>query len=320
MKKFICFLIALQSLLANGQGPQQLVTVPIAPGSNGKGWLYLPADYNSTSKKYPVVFFFHGNGEAGTDPKLLLQQGIPQLIANGMRPDNIVNPVDGQRYSFIVLSVQHWSWSPSPEWLPYELTWLKQNYRVDTSRIYVTGLSAGGRECFRTAAFNKMVSKLVTAAVPLSPSTVDTYDINMIGTYHIRTWFLSGDADKYTPDVEKYSSQCNTVYPSSSKFTKYKGDHCCWNSLYDINWKDAVSGLSLWQWMLTNQKQPLKFIDFKVTDLGNKQIKVDFSIDHGIGDEEFHIQLRAKGQIRDVLIKPSDKVRPDKYSKTIKLN
>jgi dienelactone hydrolase len=320
MKHFICFFILLIPVFTYGQGPQTLVTVPIAPGSNVKGWIYLPSDYNNTSKKYPVVFFYHGQGEAGTDPYLLLHQGVPQLIANGMRPDNILNPSDGQNYSFIVLSVQHWSWSPNPEWLPYELDWLKQNYRVDTTRIYVTGLSAGGQESFNAVTFNKMVSSLVTAAIPMSPPPLGTFSINMIQAYRIHTWFFTGDADVLKPTIQKYSEECDSVYPSSSKLTVYKGDHCCWNSLYDINWKDPVSGWSIWQWMLTNQKQTIKLTDLKITDLGNKNVRVDFSYDKGAGDEEFHIQIRVKGEIKDILITPQDKTGPNKYSKTINLN
>ena len=320
MKKAINFFILLHCFYAYGQGPQKLVTVPIGIGTNVKGWLYLPADYNSTSKKYPVVFFYHGNGEAGTDPYLLLKQGIPQQIANGMRPDNILNPSDGQKYSFIVLSVQHWSWTPNPEWLPSEVDWLKKNYRIDTSRIYVTGLSAGGTETFHAVTFNKPVSSLIAAAVPMSPPPLGAYDLNMIRTYNIRTWFFSGDRDAYTQGVEKYSNECNGVYAASSKMTKYSGDHCCWNTIYDINWKDAASGWSMWQWMLTNQKQSVRITDVKVTDLGNKQIRVDFSYEKGIGDESFHIQIRVKGQLRDILIKPSDKTGVNKYSKTINVN
>jgi len=72
--------------------------------------------------------------------------------------------------------------------------------------------------------------------------------------------------------------------------------------------------------MLTNQKQSIRFTDFKVTDLGNKQIRVDFSYDKGVGDEEFHIQIRIKGELRDILVRPSDKVGPNRYSKIINLN
>jgi predicted peptidase len=320
MKKFVCFLIVFQYLFSYGQGPQKLVIVPIGPGSNVKGWLYLPADYNNTSKKYPVLFFYHGQGEAGTDPYLLLKQGIPQLIGNGMRPDGILNPSDGQKYSFIVLSVQHWSWSPNPEWLPTQLDWLKQNYRIDTTRIYVTGLSAGGLESFSAVTYNKTVSSLIAAAVPMSPPPLGTYDLKMISTYRIRTWFFAGNIDNYTPNIEKYFNQCDSVYPSSSKLTRYIGNHCCWNTFYDINWKDAVTGWSIWQWMLTNQKQILRFTDFKVTQLSNKQIRVDFSYEKGAGDEEFHIQIRIRGMQKDILIKPSDKTGPNKYSKIINLN
>src|SRR5690349_6624982 len=67
------------------QGPQKLVTVPVGPGTTISAWLYLPADYTTSTKNYPVLFFYHGQGEAGTNPNLMQSQGIPQLIANGMR-------------------------------------------------------------------------------------------------------------------------------------------------------------------------------------------------------------------------------------------
>jgi dienelactone hydrolase len=268
MKTTLLSSILLFTFLAKAQGPQQLVDVPYDywPGATVKGWLYLPADYATSTKKYPVVFFYHGVGEAGTNPYTLLNQGIPNLIANGMRPDNITNPKDGQKYSFIVVSVQHWSWSPNPTWLPYELAWLKQNYRIDTNRVYVTGLSAGGQTSYSATIVNPNVSRLVAAAAPMSPAQVWPYDPALIGQNKIKTWFFSGNVDGgYTVNATNYSNDCNTLYPSSSKLNIYSGGHCCWNNYYNTTWHDASTGQSVWEWMLTNEKQietslPVKFI------------------------------------------------------------
>src|SRR5215210_5410131 len=95
VRAFFWFFAILIAQHLNAQGPQKLVTVPVGSGISVKGWLYLPADYNNTSKSYPVVLFYHGAGEAGTDPFWLFNAGIPNLILNGMRPDNIINPADG---------------------------------------------------------------------------------------------------------------------------------------------------------------------------------------------------------------------------------
>ncbi|HEV7621269.1 MAG TPA: hypothetical protein VGO09_06030 [Flavisolibacter sp.] len=258
MRNPFTFLLLLFSLSSLGQGPQQLVSVPnSAWSSTVKGWLYLPADYQTSAKQYPVVFFYHGVGEAGTDPMKLLNQGLPQLIANGMRPDNIINPSDGLYYSFIVLSVQDQYWSPDPAWLPYELAWLKNNYRIDTNRVYVTGLSAGGASTFGVAINADNISSLISAAAPMSPAGVSTTDSTSIQKYKIRTWFFCGDHDEmgFLPSTKNYNAICNRQYNGSSNLTIYPGGHCCWDSYYDVNWRDASSGLSVWQWLLTNAKQ-----------------------------------------------------------------
>jgi hypothetical protein len=306
------------------QNPQIQVTVPVGPGSTVPGWLYLPADYNTSSRKYPVVLFYHGSGEAGTNPNTLLNNGIPQLIAGGMRPDNIINPVDGQAYSFIVLSAQHWSWSPSPDWIPTELAWLKQNYRIDTNRIYVTGLSAGGQESFNAITYNADVSHLIAAAVPMSPAALGAYDINMVSNYQIKTWFLSGSTDPFTNNAQLYSGQCNSVYPNSSKLTVYGGGHCCWRTYYNITWHDTLSGLSVWEWMLTNVRPslavlPVHFTDFGAKALGNKQVQVDFTYEDPDEHQQFYIRIWIRGVMRDILVLPADKIGTNRYRKIINL-
>lgn len=302
MKNALLFSILLSAFAAKAQGPQQLMDVPMDswPGATVKGWLYLPADYATSTKNYPVVFFYHGVGEAGTNPYILLNQGIPNLIANGMRPDNITNPVDGQQYSFIVVSVQHWSWSPNPDWLPYELNWLKQNYRIDTNRVYVTGLSAGGQSSYSATIINNTVSHLIAAAVPMSPAGVWPYDPSLIGENKIKTWFFAGNVDgSYTINATNYSNDCNTLYPNSSRLNIYPGGHCCWNSYYDIGWHDPASGLSVWQWMLTNVRQPQTLpVNFISLDLKKdvSGVKLTWKVAEEMNVLKYEIERSADGK------------------------
>ena len=324
---FLCSILLLLSFLAQAQGPQQLVTVPIGIGQTAPGWLYLPADYATSNKKYPVIFFYHGIGEAGTNPYTLLSQGLPNLIANGMRPDNITNPVDGQQYSFIVLSVQHWSWSPSPDWLPFEIDWLQQNYRIDTTRIYATGMSAGGQRSFASTVSNPAISRLIAAAVPMSPATVTPIDSSLIAQYSIKTWFFSGSTDGgYTQNATSYSQMCNNQLPGSSRLNIYSGGHCCWNTFYNTSWRDAGSNLSIYEWMLTNRRTiannplPVAIANVRATDLGGRRVRVDFTANGQENGDRFFVKLIVKGRPQLIEVTAADRTGTNTYSKIINLN
>jgi predicted peptidase len=328
MKSLIIILL-LFSLRSFSQGPQTLVTVPITPwGNTAQGWLYLPENYSTPGKKCPVVLFYHGIGEKGTDPYVLLNQGLPQLIAGGMRPDNIASPIDGRKYSFIVLSLQSASWSPDPAWLPSEVKWLKENYRIDTNRIYVTGLSAGGESSFDAIVYNDEVSSLITAAVPMSPAPITGYDSSLISKYKIHTWFLCGDQDTkgFLPITQGYYDMASLEYPGSSRFTIYPCGHGCWNEHYDINYVDPVYKESIWQWMLRWSKEnlitvlPTHFLNVSAKQINDHQIQVSFNA-ADVNAKEFFIEVSTDGtHFRKVQVIVPDNANPNKtYTQVIDL-
>lgn len=97
--------------------------------------LYLPKGYETSNENWPMILFIHGGGERGDEPDTLRRHGLPKLIEKGMD------------LSFIVVSPQC---PPRPTWLRFIdtidvlLNELITEYRIDTSRIYLTGLSMGG--------------------------------------------------------------------------------------------------------------------------------------------------------------------------------
>ncbi|HWI90938.1 MAG TPA: hypothetical protein VNT20_06650, partial [Flavisolibacter sp.] len=116
-------------------------------GNCGGYYEYLPQGYSSnTWQSYPLIVAVHGIGELGNGtsdlPNLLnCWTSIPRLIANGGFPSSF--NVSGQNFSFIVICPQFKSW-PSGADVNAVVDYAVQNYRVDQSRIYVTGLSMGG--------------------------------------------------------------------------------------------------------------------------------------------------------------------------------
>ncbi|MEL6561816.1 MAG: discoidin domain-containing protein, partial [Bacteroidota bacterium] len=120
---------------------------------------YLPLnyDFSDTEKKYPLILFFHGKGEFGdgsdVKPVNQRQTGLGKLLygSNGSAirsedpPSLIANA--GKHYDAIVISVQQLSGNASfvsADKAKAIYDWIKDHYPVDTDRVYLTGLSAGG--------------------------------------------------------------------------------------------------------------------------------------------------------------------------------
>ncbi|HWI91985.1 MAG TPA: hypothetical protein VNT20_11965, partial [Flavisolibacter sp.] len=116
-------------------------------GTCGGYYEYLPQGYSSnTWQSYPLIVAVHGIGEIGNGsselPNLLnCWTSIPRLIANGGFPSSF--NVSGQNFSFIVISPQFNRWPYAAD-VNAVVDYAVKNYRVDQSRIYVTGLSMGG--------------------------------------------------------------------------------------------------------------------------------------------------------------------------------
>src|SRR5690554_6663152 len=126
---------------------------------NGDTLLYrqLSPETIAENKTYPLVIFLHGAGERGSDNKAQLQHGSMQFT----------NPVNREAYPSFVLFPQcpkDKYWAPSTRPTKFDLDQFPLNdqiseplgmveklmsqvvaeYPIDTSRIYVIGLSMGG--------------------------------------------------------------------------------------------------------------------------------------------------------------------------------
>ena len=100
---------------------------------------FLPQDYYSDKNtRWPLILFLHGMGERGTDLELVKIHGIPKIVKTQ------------KDFPFIAISPQcpiEYVWRDKEMLQAVESLILKiiKNYQVDKTRVYVTGLSMGGR-------------------------------------------------------------------------------------------------------------------------------------------------------------------------------
>jgi pimeloyl-ACP methyl ester carboxylesterase len=228
----------------------------IAGNSNGY-YEYLPPDYNTSGQNYPLLIFVHGIGELGDGsqyqlPKVLVN-GPPRLINNGSWPVSF--KVKGRSYSFIVISPQFTYW-PGGNDIKSVIDYCVSHYRVDQSRIYVTGLSMGGGVVWDYASMSTEAAMRVAAIVPVCGALDGNLTRGkIIAGANLPVWALQNQNDPTVSSqntVDWYNAinapsapvanppMVMTLFPASG--------HDAWTRAYDPNYKEK--GMNVYEWML----------------------------------------------------------------------
>jgi len=228
----------LSEIIEKKRQQQQVFTTTIQKNISLQYLLYTPKDYQRPDKKFPLVLFLHGIGERGTDLELVKLFGIPREIEKGTD------------YPFLVASPQcpeNTIWANELDALHSLLSNLIEQYRVDTSRIYLTGLSMGGNGAWHLAA---AYPSLFAAVVPICgwANTLIGFPERIKVLKDVPIWVFHGAEDEVVPlqgsqelvDVLK-ANRGNvkfTIYPDT--------DHDSWTQTY----KNPI----LFEWLLQQRK------------------------------------------------------------------
>ena len=245
-------------------GRQKVDQFPVnATGTLTYGLTWLPADYNTTTTRYPLIIFLHGSGENGTtvnDLNKLVSTALPMKIAQGWDPV-AVNPVNNQAYKFIVVSPQAPTWSYGFPQIQHILNDVVSRYRVDTTRIYFTGLSAGGAGTNASVTNGASMAMRVAAIVPVAAAGTNTPTEGAVvpligGTYGVKVWNVCGTDDWLWPLNVQLTDSINNATPAPSTPAILTGlpgighTSVAWNTAYDPNWRTNSQNLNIYEWML----------------------------------------------------------------------
>lgn len=230
------------------QAPQALRQTPQSFFSRSEGvqvgyYLYTPPDYaQDTTARFPLLLFLHGIGERGngtTELSRVLKFGPPKLIEGG------------RDYPFLVVTPQlpaaaeHW-----PVGLIDEvIAEVRRTLRVDSSRIYLTGLSDGGDASWNYAiARPEVPAAIVPIASEASPKGI-------CAMRDVPVWAFHGELDK---DVKLSVEQrlveaLNACVPpprEPARLTVYAGaGHLVWSRTYV-----GAEGLDIYGWLLQHHR------------------------------------------------------------------
>lgn len=252
------FLFSIQSSFAQYQKTQRAVTANVTTTIQGY-YESLPVDYAANpTKKYPLLIFLHGVGELGngtTQLPLVLKNAIPKLLNQGIFPASFT--VGGEKFSFIVISPQFTSTSGQPAAIDAMINYCIQRYRVDISRIYLTGLSLGGKRSWDYPAYDKVKASRLAAIVPVcSGASGTTSGIANVTGANLPMWFLNNSDDPYI-SATKALALVNTINATSispkAKITIHQASgHDAWTKSYDPNFRE--NQMNVYEWMLSYKK------------------------------------------------------------------
>jgi len=237
-------ILSISAAVLAGCGPSSMITV--APGTQTpdqvtalltyektvRYLVYVPPAYTADHGEWPLVLFLHGAGERGTDLELVKKHGPPKLVG------------EGKEFPFILVSPQ----CPDGEfWSEHALRALldqvERRYRIDRSRILLTGLSMGGNGTWKLA----MLCPDRFAALAPVCGWGDTTMVNILK--NVPTWVFHGKKDPVVPFAASETMVRRLKAAGGNvRFTEYPdAGHDSWTATYD--------NPEFYAWLLAQKRQ-----------------------------------------------------------------
>lgn len=197
--------------------------------------LYLPDGYDAADKdvKWPVIYFLHGIGERGSDLSKLLNYGVPKYIKEhgGLEAIMIAPQCPGD---------SHWADTNVEEPKLEAFVWENaKKYNIDTDRMYLTGLSMGGRGAWKQA----LAMPDTFAAIAIICGRTNSYDFSEIRDMPL--WIFHGAMDD-TVAFENVNSIVEELYKQEQEYFKLT----VYPFLSHDTWTPAYSRPDLYEWLL----------------------------------------------------------------------
>ena len=203
-------------------------TVSVQEGDENLVFRYrlLRPESSDPQKKFPVVVFFHGAGERGSDNVSQLQYFPTWMTSDTLRkkyPCFILAPQcrEGYRWSAVDMTTDMRAALKA-------MDQVIENEAIDTDQILVTGLSMGGAATWEVA---MRLPERIAAAVPVCGKSEEQYAEL---AKDVPLWVVHGDADTVIPvDCSRSMVAAVKEAGGNPKYTELPGvGHDSWTAAY----------------------------------------------------------------------------------------
>jgi predicted peptidase len=209
-------------------------------------YVYLPGEYEGAGKgqSYPLLIFLHGKTERGdgtSTPSVLnkvLNNGIPKLIKDGKWDPAYPMIVVSPQFHGTVGNANNWG-GGDPSHLKNFIKYMVDHYRVNTTRIYLTGMSHGGNGVYDYISSEPDATSYLAAAVPVAAYGAGKgYDKSK----HTPIWAFVGDQDATNYATTKtFITTFNAQVPAP----QYKAKLTLFNQAGHDVWTRTYSGAGI---------------------------------------------------------------------------
>jgi predicted peptidase len=200
--------------------------------------LWLPSGYDDDQRRWPLILFLHGRGERGDDLSLVMREGLARRLAEGFELPAIVAAPQCPSGS---------DWTLHDDALLALLDDLDARLAVDPRRVYLTGLSMGGRGAWRLAATNAdLFAALITICARRPDAVRDREDARpLVG---LPIWVFHGAQDQVVP-VEESDAMVEALraHGADVRYTVYP------DAGHD-SWTQAYAEDELYTWMFARER------------------------------------------------------------------
>ncbi|MCO6498012.1 MAG: T9SS type A sorting domain-containing protein [Chitinophagaceae bacterium] len=301
----ILVVIVLAFQVSNSVSSQTLTAMPntsMSDNSNGF-YEYLPSGYNSGNQKYPLLLFLHDVGELGDGSAAqlssVLTRGTAKQINDGTFPSSFT--VGSKTFRYLVLIPQFSAWPTSKD-IDDIINYAIDNYRIDTVRIYMTGISMGAGAMWEYAGESFNNARRISAMVPVSGANPPLVSKSQnMAAANLPVWATHNSMDGTVPVcyTQDFVNGINNEEPpggSTAKMTIFtQRGHDAWADTYDLNFKEG--GMNVYQWMLQFEKPvalPVSDLKFSARN-SNGTAVLDWSSSSEINHLAYLVQRSSDG-------------------------